>query len=86
VILERLLGINKEKQALQENITYMRYTDEAVELVSKGKEQAAFFLNPTKIQQVADVSQAGDVMPQKSTDFYPKLLSGMVFYKFSDGI
>jgi len=86
IILEKILGIDKEKQAAQENITYMRYIDKALSLISSGQEQMGFFLNPTKIDQVKAVSLAGDVMPQKSTDFYPKLLSGMVFYKFPDGI
>lgn len=81
IVLEKILGINKEKQAAQENITYMRYIPEALNLINNKSEQAVFFLNPTKIDQVAEVALAGDVMPQKSTDFYPKLLSGMVFYK-----
>ena len=44
--------------------------------------QFTFFLNPTKIQEVLDVADAGATMPQKSTFFYPKLISGLVMYKF----
>jgi uncharacterized protein (DUF1015 family) len=49
--------------------------------VRKGAAQIAFLLKPTSVRQVADTSFSGGVMPQKSTDFYPKLLSGMVMYK-----
>ena len=49
--------------------------------VREGAAQIAFLLEPTTIQQVADVAFSGGVMPQKSTDFYPKLLSGMTIYK-----
>ena len=53
----------------------------AVGEVRKGAAQIAFLLKPTSVQQVSDTSFGGRVMPQKSTDFYPKLLSGMVMYK-----
>jgi uncharacterized protein (DUF1015 family) len=51
---------------------------EAVAAVEKGEAQAAFLLNPTAMDQVRDVAEAGEVMPQKSTFFYPKLPSGLV--------
>ncbi len=79
VILEKILSISKEKQAAEENINYIRTADKGVEQVTKKQKQAIFLLNPTGVHQVRDVALAGDVMPQKSTDFYPKLLSGMVF-------
>jgi uncharacterized protein (DUF1015 family) len=55
--------------------------DPAVGLVRDGKAQIAFLMEPTTIDQVADTSFGGGVMPQKSTDFYPKLLTGLTIYK-----
>jgi uncharacterized protein (DUF1015 family) len=49
--------------------------------VDRGEAQAAFLLNPVPVQQVADIALGGDVMPQKSTDFYPKLMSGIAIYR-----
>jgi uncharacterized protein (DUF1015 family) len=80
VIMEKLLGISKEKQDAQENISYIRTAYSAYNQVKSGKEQAVFFMNYTSVQEVYAVAQNGEVMPQKSTDFYPKLLSGMVMY------
>lgn len=81
IIMEELLAISKEKQTDQTNIAYVRSAEKAVESVNAGKYQALFLLNYTDVHEVQEVAAAGDVMPQKSTDFYPKLLSGMVFYK-----
>ena len=53
----------------------------AVDEVRKGAAQIAFLLKPTSVEQVASTSFGGGVMPQKSTDFYPKLLSGMAVYR-----
>ena len=57
--------------------------DAAVEEARKGAAQIAFLLKPTSVEQVAKISFGGGVMPQKSTDFYPKLLSGFVMYKIN---
>jgi len=81
LILEKLLGINKEQVANEENVNYIRSEDEALDSVRKGGYQMAFILNPTKIEEVKNVSLKGERMPQKSTDFYPKLLSGIVISK-----
>ncbi|GBR77513.1 protein DUF1015 [Candidatus Termititenax dinenymphae] len=81
LILENILGITKEKQEAQENINYIRTAHSAFEQVLNGKEQAVFLLNNTTVKQTYETVLAGDIMPQKSTDFYPKLLSGMVVYK-----
>jgi uncharacterized protein (DUF1015 family) len=59
----------------------MRGMDAAMDAARTGAAQIAFLLKPTSVQQVADTSFAGGVMPQKSTDFYPKLLSGLTIYK-----
>ncbi|MDR2431240.1 MAG: DUF1015 domain-containing protein [Candidatus Margulisbacteria bacterium] len=81
LVLEKILGLTKEKQEAQENIAYIRTAHRAFEQVHAGKEQAVFFLNSATVEQTYAVVLAGDVMPQKSTDFYPKPLSGMVFYQ-----
>ena len=61
-------------------LTYVREWEEGVETVQAGTAQACFFLNPVTIEQVREIAMAGRLLPQKSTDFYPKLLSGLVIY------
>jgi uncharacterized protein (DUF1015 family) len=78
VILEHILGITKEAQAAKTNLNYERYPNIAIERVDKGTHQCVLFMNPTKLAQIRDVAGKGEVMPQKSTDFYPKLITGLV--------
>jgi uncharacterized protein (DUF1015 family) len=80
-LLGKTLGISEEAVRDEKHIRYVRGIDAAVEAVRAGKAQIAFLLKPTSVKQVADTSFGGGVMPQKSTDFYPKLLSGMAMYK-----
>jgi uncharacterized protein (DUF1015 family) len=80
-VLGRLLGISEEAVRDERHLRYMRGLELAVEEARSGSVQAAFLLKPVSVQQVADISFAGGVMPQKSTDFYPKLLSGLTIYK-----
>jgi uncharacterized protein (DUF1015 family) len=80
-LLGKALGISEEAVRDEKHLRYIRGIDAAVEEVRKGAAQIAFLLKPTSVDQVADTSFNGGVMPQKSTDFYPKLLSGMVMYK-----
>jgi uncharacterized protein (DUF1015 family) len=80
-ILGELLGIGEDAVRNEQNLRYIRGLDAAVEEARKGAAQVAFLLKPTSVQQVADTSFGGGVMPQKSTDFYPKLLSGLTVYK-----
>jgi len=80
-ILERFLGIDAEKLAAEANIHYVRGRDETLDMVGRDGSQAAFLLNPTRVMQVREVASAGERMPQKSTDFFPKLLTGMVMMK-----
>jgi uncharacterized protein (DUF1015 family) len=80
-LLGQALGISEEAVRDEKHLRYIRGIDAAVEEVRKGAAQIAFLLQPTSIQQVADTSFGGGVMPQKSTDFYPKLLSGMAIYR-----
>jgi uncharacterized protein (DUF1015 family) len=63
-----------------EGVTYTPYVDEAVAAVDSGEAEAAFLLRPTRIEDVWEIAGRGDVMPQKSTFFYPKLTSGLLFY------
>ncbi|MBP1561332.1 MAG: DUF1015 domain-containing protein [Oscillospiraceae bacterium] len=84
LVLERIFGIDKENMANQKNLTYTRSFDEAVEAVDKGAANCSFILNPTKVSEIRDVALASEKMPQKSTYFYPKLITGLVMNKFGD--
>jgi uncharacterized protein (DUF1015 family) len=79
-LLEGVLKISEEAIRNQENVTYCRETTEALAQVQAGKAQMAFLMNPVRMEQVRDIAFAGEVLPQKSTDFYPKLLSGLTIY------
>ncbi|HUA92323.1 MAG TPA: DUF1015 domain-containing protein [Terracidiphilus sp.] len=80
LVLDRLLGLDAEKVSQQTNIRYLRDAGEAVEQVRRGEADIAFLTNPVTMEQLKEVAFAGEVMPQKSTDFYPKLLSGLTIY------
>ena len=80
VILGRLLGLDEEKVREQTNIRYLRDASEAVDQVHRGEADVTFLTNPVTMEQLREVAFAGDVMPQKSTDFFPKLLSGLAIY------
>jgi uncharacterized protein (DUF1015 family) len=80
VVLEHLLGLTHESIANTENIRYLRSAEEAVQQVESGQADIAFLIKPVTLTQLRDISLSGDVMPQKSTDFYPKLLSGLAIY------
>jgi uncharacterized protein (DUF1015 family) len=80
IVLEKLLGLDVEKVREQTNIRYLRDAGEAVEQVRRGEADVAFLTNPVTMEQLREVAFAGEVMPQKSTDFYPKLLSGLTIY------
>jgi uncharacterized protein (DUF1015 family) len=79
-VLGGVLRISEEAIREQQNIRYLRDTSEALEQVRSGRANVAFLLNPVRIEQVRDIAFAGEVLPQKSTDFYPKLLSGLTIY------
>jgi len=80
-ILERLLGIDAKALEEQQNVTYSRDPEDALSKVDRGEEQIFFLLNPTSPDEVRRVADRGEKMPQKSTDFYPKLLTGLVLSK-----
>ncbi len=77
-VLTQILGISKEAQEKKLNINYTIDRHEVDEAVQSGKGQVGFILNSTKVEQVKEVADAKAVMPQKSTYFYPKLLSGLL--------
>jgi len=79
-LLEGVLGISPEAIRDQQNIGYYRETHEALAQVRKGAANVAFLMSPVRMQQVRDIAFAGEVLPQKSTDFFPKLLSGLSIY------
>jgi uncharacterized protein (DUF1015 family) len=81
LLLERHLGIDESKLADQSHIDYVREREACIRMVDEGRYQAAFFLNPTTAEQMQNVASRGERMPQKSTDFFPKLLTGLVFMR-----
>jgi len=80
IILDRLLGLDAEKVREQTNLRYLRDAAEAVDQAKRGEANVTFLTNPVSMEQLREVAFAGDVMPQKSTDFFPKLLSGLAMY------
>ncbi|MEO0225604.1 MAG: DUF1015 domain-containing protein, partial [candidate division WOR-3 bacterium] len=78
LIIEHLLKIKPEE--IENYVKYERGIERAIEQVKNGNFQFCFLMNPTRPSQVKEVAQQRGRMPQKSTDFYPKLLSGLVFY------
>ena len=83
LVLEQALGMTEEDIAEQRGLGYVRDLDEALALLRGGEYQLAFLLRPTLVEQVRAVADAGETMPPKSTYFYPKLLSGLLFNPLS---
>ena len=83
LILGKLLGISQEALAKQSNLVYVHDDREVFDAVESGRVQAGFVVKPTTVAQVLAVSESGEVMPQKSTFFYPKILTGLVFNPIS---
>ncbi len=80
-ILEPALGITLQATTKEMNLTYEREADSAIAAVDEGRAQVSFFLNPVDVEKVVQIATSNEVMPQKSTDFYPKLLSGITMYR-----
>jgi uncharacterized protein (DUF1015 family) len=80
IVLDKLLGLDSETITRLRSVSYIREAEEAVSMVTEGGSNIAFLIKSITLDQLKDVSLAGDVMPQKSTDFYPKLLSGLAIY------
>ena len=79
IILEHLMGINQEN--LEDHVKYTRVDEEAIKFVDEGKYDLSFLMNATKINELKAIADVGEHMPQKSTYFLPKMLSGLVMYK-----
>jgi uncharacterized protein (DUF1015 family) len=86
VMLEKGLGITAEAVEAEKYIAYEREMEKAIAAVDRGEAQMACLLKPVRIEQVTGIALAGEVLPQKSTDFYPKLLSGEAIYKIEGSV
>ena len=84
LILERGLGITPDAVQAEKNISYEREMDAAIAEVDARRAQICFLLNPVSVETVAEMAMAGEVLPQKSTDFYPKLMSGIAMYRLTE--
>src|SRR5579862_26598 len=80
VLLEGVLGLSEESIRNQQNLSYIRDAAESMKMVRDGNANVAFLMNPCRMEQVRDIAFASEVLPQKSTDFFPKLLSGLTIY------
>lgn len=78
LILEALLGLNEDDMTAGTHVSFTRDAYAALQAVQAGEAQVALLLNPTRVHQICDVAEANDRMPQKSTYFYPKLITGLV--------
>jgi uncharacterized protein (DUF1015 family) len=78
LLIERIMGISKEQVAAKENIDYHRDLELAISEVDKGEALCVYIMNPTRMSEVKACSDKGAKMPQKSTDFYPKVITGLV--------
>jgi uncharacterized protein (DUF1015 family) len=79
LLLKGALGLSEDSISHLRDFWYARSTEEALQLVQSGEYEAAFLMRPTPVSQVRDVAAAGESMPPKSTFFYPKLLTGLLF-------
>ena len=82
LILEKYLGFSETQLENPNFVTYTRSAKEAIKEVQLQNFQCAFFLNSTKVDELLSVAEAGDMMPLKSTFFWPKTITGLVIYKF----
>jgi len=84
LVLERGLGITADAVKTEKNITYEREMDTAIAEVDQDRAQICFLLNSVSVETVASMAMAGEVLPQKSTDFFPKLMSGITMYRLEE--
>ncbi len=80
ILIERVLGIDRDSVRKESNLRYARESEAAIEQVNRGEAALCFLMNPTPVGDVWVNALSGNVLPQKSTDFYPKLLSGLTIY------
>jgi uncharacterized protein (DUF1015 family) len=81
LLLEHILGLSPEQQTNGESIRYLQDEEAVLQALEKEDYQAAFLLNATKSADILTIVDSGETMPQKSTYFYPKLISGLVVNK-----
>lgn len=84
VVLEKLLGLNEETVRAGGSIRYLREAPDALQQLGSGNADVAFLVKPVTLEQIRDIALNLEVMPQKSTDFYPKLLSGLAMYALDE--
>lgn len=82
IILNKILGLNSDGR---QNVDFIQDAEELIIKIDSGTSAVGFFLNPVKIEHIMSVALTGEKMPPKSTYFYPKVLSGLVINKFSEG-
>jgi uncharacterized protein (DUF1015 family) len=85
LILMELLGLNHSQLDDESIMSYSSRTEVAMDAVRTGECDAAFLLNPTRIDQVKRIAEAGEIMPRKSTYFYPKVITGQVLNRLTEG-
>jgi len=85
LLIERVMGITRQQVEAKEYLDYFRNLDQALAGVDAGQALCVFILNPTRIAEVKACSSRGEKMPQKSTDFYPKMISGLVLMDVGAG-
>jgi uncharacterized protein (DUF1015 family) len=78
LILERFFGIDAANMSEQENLNYTRIADEALAEVDGQRATCSFLMNPTRVSDIVEISSSGGKMPQKSTYFFPKIMTGLV--------
>ncbi len=83
LILRRTLGLSDADIAAKRGLGYAKGVAEALRLLDEGTYQAAFLLRPTPVEQVREIAAHGETMPPKSTYFFPKVLTGVVFNPLS---
>jgi uncharacterized protein (DUF1015 family) len=83
LLIQRVMEISEEAVERKENIEYLRDPQMGYDAVDEGEAEFLFILNPTRMEQVRACTAAGEKMPQKSTDFYPKVVSGLVMMPIS---
>lgn len=83
IVLRRLMGLSEEFLADERNIHFKHDFAKALDAVRSGSDEAGFFINATRIEQVQNVAEAGLIMPHKSTYFFPKVGSGLLIHRLS---
>ena len=84
LVIEKVLGIPSDMESVESSLLFTRDPLEAVGFVDSGPGVAAFLLNPTRVEEVREIADHGEKMPQKSTYFYPKPFSGVVMNRVTE--